>query len=201
MFLFSHNLEDTVEIFQPLRLERKQTVFLPVNDNTNKHIAGGGSHWALLVYSRLPSGEEGVSGNQFTYIDSAGGDMIGTVEKIASKMAMGIDAMRAGLTEEKEFARFEKEWKDAPAVMQYFAGPRQHNSYDCGMFVLATTEALLEYLCTQKPGSSDPPLRIDMELEPKVLENVNQAAVTKKRKQILELIHELIEERKAGGAS
>ena len=69
MFHFSQNLEDTVEIFGPLHLERKQTVLMPVNDNSNKYAAGGGSHWALLVYSSLVEGEEGGAGNQFTYID------------------------------------------------------------------------------------------------------------------------------------
>jgi len=36
----------------PLRLPDKELVIFPVNDNNDVSVAGGGSHWSLLVYHR-----------------------------------------------------------------------------------------------------------------------------------------------------
>ena len=62
----SSSEEDIRDMYGPLHLESKDLIFFPVNDNTDKYKAAGGSHWSLLVFARphwlyLDSASSGVS--------------------------------------------------------------------------------------------------------------------------------------------
>ncbi len=113
---------DELNEYFPVNLETRDYIFLPVNDNTNKYNAGGGSHWALLVYQK--------SDDKFYYLDSMLSYIENTTilcEKISKMMG------------KKKFEVI------CPLVTKY-----QDNTYDCGMFVLAFTELIIEYVKTNK---------------------------------------------------
>ena len=78
--VYEDDEEDLIDLFGPLKLEQKEIIFMPLNDNTDKFKVMGGSHWALLVYFR--------NANEFHYFDSAGEGLIGNVEVIMKKMAV-----------------------------------------------------------------------------------------------------------------
>jgi sentrin-specific protease 8 len=97
-------------------------VFIPVNDCTNID-SGGGSHWSLIVFSRIYS--------KFMYFDSAGRYNLlaaqNTVQKI-SKVLM-------------------PKTVDGDEVdMEVISTPQQKNGSDCGVF----TCAIAEYLSATK---------------------------------------------------
>ena len=59
--------EDLIDMFAPLKLDKADLILFPMNDNTDKFKANGGSHWSLLVFHRtsgwhyLDSASSGVS--------------------------------------------------------------------------------------------------------------------------------------------
>ncbi|KAJ3417497.1 SUMO1 sentrin specific peptidase 8 [Chytridiales sp. JEL 0842] len=61
-------------VFEGLKLENKEVIFIPINDNSNE--GAGGSHWSLLVFYR-PS-------QYFYYYDS-----MGKYNLTSAKRAMG----------------------------------------------------------------------------------------------------------------
>lgn len=63
MIAFLNTSEELKQSLAPLKLPQKQYVFMPINNNSDVNSTGG-THWALLVYSRKE--------NKFMYYDSAG---------------------------------------------------------------------------------------------------------------------------------
>jgi len=100
----------------PLRLPDKELVIFPVNDNNDVSVAGGGSHWSLLVYHRTR--------NIFEHYDSCLQCNRSYAEKLFENIKgfMGSPASSATLT-------------------SHFT-PQQSNGYDCGVFVLAIVKEL-----------------------------------------------------------
>ena len=49
----SKNKMDTKETLENLQINEKDWVFYPVSNNNRVTKSGGGTHWSLLVYSRL----------------------------------------------------------------------------------------------------------------------------------------------------
>lgn len=100
----------------PLRLPDKELVIFPINDNDDVNLAGGGSHWSLLVYNR--------SRNIFEHYDSY----------------FQCNRLYAG----KLFENI-KGFMGPPASSATFTlhfTPQQKNGYDCGVFVLAIVKEL-----------------------------------------------------------
>ncbi|KAG8576301.1 hypothetical protein GDO81_009822 [Engystomops pustulosus] len=83
--------------------------------NDNAGTEAGGTHWSLLAYLR--------SAREFLHYDSAPG----TNAPHARLMARNLSSMLAGKPHYRE--------EEAPA---------QHNSYDCGMYVVCVAQALCE---------------------------------------------------------
>jgi sentrin-specific protease 8 len=117
---FDDDLSELKDYF--MDLSDKEYIFLPVNDNTDKLRAGGGSHWALLVYQKFD--------NKFYYFDS----MLGYIKNT------DVLAERVGLMIGVKDIEIVK-----PAIKKY-----QQNTYDCGMFVLLFTELILKYLKNER---------------------------------------------------
>ncbi|XP_074111960.1 sentrin-specific protease 8 [Cotesia typhae] len=93
-------------------------IFFPLND-CKKSDAAGGSHWSLLVYSK----------NEKTcfHFDSAHGNN-------------NAEARSFGLKISKQLLG------DKTASFKNVECPQQDNGYDCGIFVLCFTDAILEHL-------------------------------------------------------
>lgn len=98
-------------------LEKKDLIFIPVNDCQDIS-QGGGSHWSLLVYNRKK--------DRYIYLDSAGKYNLKIAVEILKKLSKIItpNATEVDLEEVK--------------------APNQNNSYDCGVFLCCFTENLAE---------------------------------------------------------
>lgn len=141
--------EQLGEFLDPLNLPTKQYVFLPVNDNEQCEQTGG-SHWSLLVYIR--------NRQEFRHYDSSRDSNKEIARKLAYKLQPFVNAPMGRM----KFLEME--------------GPQQSNSYDCGVFVIATAEHLCKELCE---GYSIP-----------LIEMVTQKTVTEARRKIKDLIYQ-----------
>lgn len=114
--------EELFEMYEPLEIDQADFIFWPVNDNTDKFQESGGNHWALLVYAKTLG--------YFVYIDSGSG--IDTTV-FAQKLTWLIK-------NDQELT------SDPFDVVELSNSPRQINSYDCGVYVLAMTKELLKII-------------------------------------------------------
>lgn len=140
-------------VMEPLDLQNKKIILIPINNNSNATSVGG-SHWSLLVFERL---KEAVV---FRHFDSFGGlnDSIAkkTAKKFASMLQLPFDPSNAN-----QF------------VSDAFGGKRQTNGYDCGIYLLAFAEKIL-----QSTQSGD-------------INNVQPEDAKQMRGDLLQLIHRL----------
>ncbi|XP_054627962.1 sentrin-specific protease 8 isoform X1 [Dunckerocampus dactyliophorus] len=120
--------EELAMFLEPLDLASRRWVFLAVNDNSNQ--TAGGSHWSLLVYHH--------NSNHFAHYDSQHCSNSLHARRIASKLETVLGAGRKALFVEEP-------------------SPTQHNSYDCGMYVICIAEALCEK--AQQEGSPHLPVQ------------------------------------------
>ncbi|XP_061186543.1 sentrin-specific protease 8-like [Saccostrea echinata] len=141
------------EFLEPLNLPSKQYVFLPVNDNSQCEQTGG-SHWSLLVYIR--------SRQEFRHYDSSKHTNQEEAKRLAYKLQPYVLAPMGRM----KFLEMD--------------GPQQNNSYDCGVFVIATAEHLCKELCE---GYSIP-----------LNDIVTPKTVTETRRKIKDLIYQTAKE-------
>ncbi|XP_054627964.1 sentrin-specific protease 8 isoform X2 [Dunckerocampus dactyliophorus] len=127
-FAFEYLAEELAMFLEPLDLASRRWVFLAVNDNSNQ--TAGGSHWSLLVYHH--------NSNHFAHYDSQHCSNSLHARRIASKLETVLGAGRKALFVEEP-------------------SPTQHNSYDCGMYVICIAEALCEK--AQQEGSPHLPVQ------------------------------------------
>ncbi|ERM97931.1 hypothetical protein AMTRI_Chr06g195410 [Amborella trichopoda] len=99
----------------PLKLQSRNLVIFPINDNDDVSMAEGGSHWSLLVYIRKK--------NAFLYFDS----MMGCNEWHAVKLYRAVNVLMGGQSVSAKFV----EGKTL----------QQKNGYDCGVHTLVVAEA------------------------------------------------------------
>ena len=121
------NYEDDPEmIFYGLDLKQFSFFLIPINDNSDKMNANGGSHWSLLVYLPIE--------DIFIYLDS--------MKKKSNNIenAINIAGKLRGLIKEDQ----KKDLKESFVVNS--ETPQQKNGYDCGVYVLGFTEVLIEFL-------------------------------------------------------
>ncbi|TVU43157.1 EcWRKY-59, partial [Eragrostis curvula] len=119
------NLPDPASVAavaEPLRLGSRRLALLPVNDNPDVSLPEGGSHWTLLVIDNT----DPASGPRFVHHDSLrGAPNLPIAERLAEALApLLVDA--PGRT--------------VPLVEG--PTPRQTNSYDCGVYIMAITRAI-----------------------------------------------------------
>ncbi|CAG8549820.1 2371_t:CDS:2 [Paraglomus brasilianum] len=112
----------------PAQLAGSDVIFSPVNNNTNPELAGGGSHWSLLVYAK--------SVNKFLHYDSAGPMNMSYARRTAKKVAK-----RIGI-------------KDYEVIGMHT--PQQENGSDCGVYVVAITDHLTRRLLNINPEAFSP---------------------------------------------
>ena len=114
-------LTDSSEIsifLDPLNASEKKFIFFPLN-NCERRDSAGGSHWSLLVFSKVE--------NTFFHFDSFGRSN----ENIARDFARNLDRYLL----RKELGEFVE--TDCP---------QQENCVDCGLFVMCITDVLTEHV-------------------------------------------------------
>ena len=147
----------------------------------DKFKEAGGNHWALLVYIRAT--------DKFYYFDSGSG-IIRHVTKIATKL-------RCLIMNNEDIKEVQRESEEIVVMPN---APKQKNSYDCGVYVLAMTQEILR-LYAQDQGfldalegeaDGDTGLRglyalIEVDFD----ETVNPESVTELRKEIRRIISKM----------
>jgi sentrin-specific protease 8 len=111
--------EDLAGLLDPLDAKDKKFIFFPVNDSVVSDESGG-SHWSLLVYSKVES-------NTFLHFDSMSRTNYSSAGKIVMKLAPYLAPEGSDLEE--------------------FSCLRQENSYDCGIHVLCNAENIASHAC------------------------------------------------------
>eukprot|EP00249_Psilotum_nudum_P013264 c24247_g1_i2 orf=110-787(+) len=114
--VYTPDADSRISFVQPLCLPEREIVMFAINNNENMDIAGGGSHWSLLVYHRR--------NNVYEHFDSMSGINWRHANALVSviKSFMGCTAASAVITE--AFT------------------PQQENGYDCGVYVMAIAESI-----------------------------------------------------------
>lgn len=118
---------------EPLKFGTRELVFFALNDNQDSSVPIGGSHWSLLVWSR----NEGV----LRHYDSLNGANLNVAEKL-------MEVLQAHLPPN--------------AKLESMACPRQANTYDCGMVVLAVAQALCERHLVRRTTPEHPAIMWDV---------------------------------------
>jgi len=112
-------------VSEPLDLQNKGVILIPINNNSNVTSVGG-SHWSLLVFEKKLDGSP-----VFRHYDSFGGSNNSIAKKTAKKFAAML-RIPLDVENSKHF------------VSDAFGGKRQTNSYDCGVYLLAFAEKILK---------------------------------------------------------
>ena len=126
------NVPDVLRVTSalPTGLPKKRLVFIPINDSTSFEYSG--SHWSLLIFFRDTS--------TYYYYDSLGSSNMYQAKTCMKK----IHAVLSPLNPSRHFAVVET--------------PRQINSFDCGVYVMAISRIIAERFVkrvdclTDKPG-------------------------------------------------
>ena len=118
--------EDPAMIFYGLDLMQFEFILIPINDNSDKMNALGGSHWSLLTYL--------CKEDVFIYYDSMKkrSNNLENAKKVAKKLRPLINDSPTSKVLENLLINADT--------------PQQKNGYDCGVYVLAFTEILLKFL-------------------------------------------------------
>lgn len=114
-FFMSHAGDDDVlRQLQELQAFDKPLIILAINDNTDVHLAEGGSHWTLLAFCKQEKA--------FCHFDSCAPSGNG---RAARALANKLQAA----------------YGDTYRFLEV-AVPQQQNAYDCGMHVLVTADVM-----------------------------------------------------------
>lgn len=165
---FDESIEDLYDMLFPLNLDKKSFIFLPINDNTNKYAQGGGTHWALLVYSKIE--------DKFFYFDSTL-SYISTIDTVASKISQIIKY------------KSNNQKKKIEIVEPKSLNKKQFNSYDCGMFVLEFTRKLLDHIRDNLKENKE--VLLSKLNYKEVFEDITQDSINLKRDEILNILKNL----------
>lgn len=137
-------------------------VLMPVNNNEDASIAGGGSHWSLLAFRRQ-GGQGGKP--RFEHYDSC--------DNANGPQALAIARAMAPLLMERV----------GHLQLMRMTTPRQANGHDCGAYLLA----IAELLCTARSGGGEPPVGGALS---EAMRALTPQAITAKRDEWLNVIRE-----------
>ncbi|XP_031252138.1 NEDD8-specific protease 1-like [Pistacia vera] len=151
------------DFIEPLKLHEKKLVIFPVNDNDDVSIAEGGSHWSLLAYER--------NANVFVHHDSNHG-----MNKMRGKQLFKAVVGFIGDSTSVSTAKY----------LECSDSPQQTNGFDCGVYVTAIARVLCCWYDSSEHKDKD-----DMWFS-SVKERITPSAVAETRKEILQLIKDLM---------
>lgn len=128
----AYNCEDASQLHSalPPNLDKSQAIFIPINDG-KPNIANSGSHWSLLVYLRATSA--------FYYYDSLHNTNIMSARLTARRLTplLGLGY----------YPQFISMWT-----------PAQPNGADCGVYVIAITDFLVDRILSVRGARVNPGL-------------------------------------------
>lgn len=115
------NIADVISMLEPLHLNQKRLILIPINDCETDVKSEGGTHWSLLVYHSANA--------QFEHYDSHSG----SVNRLHAELIVSIltPVILPGHESDLELDFTEMECT------------QQNNGYDCGTHVLRNSEAVL----------------------------------------------------------
>lgn len=119
------------DVVEPLSLQQKELVFMPLSDNTDPSVAEGGSHWALLLLDRWS--------RRCFLLDS----LPTTTARMADSSALGrkmAAAVGCGM--------------DACGDVVPVPCPQQANAFDCGIYVIGFIHAVASEFLEHPPPAS-----------------------------------------------
>jgi Ulp1 family protease len=175
MIIFDDDMEDLYDMFSSVNLVDRKYLFMPINDNTNKYKVGGGDHWGLLIYQKTDE--------TFFYLDSMC-NYIKNTDILATKISI---LLKYSGSSEKKLNTDEKKIKIIKTLEE---NKFQLNSYDCGMFILAFSEAIMDHIFS--PQTQIVNQILDKEkINAILLSNINQNKIPVMRKNILKKIEVL----------
>ncbi|KPI96998.1 Sentrin-specific protease 8 [Papilio xuthus] len=145
---------EEIKIFlEPLNISMKQFVFFALNDNNSPDMAGG-SHWSLLVYSKMES--------CFFHLDSSSGSNHNVAWDFASHLM-------SYLAKQGTISFSDKECQ------------QQSNGYDCGIHVICNTEVLAHWASKYREiGSCDMKIKVNPNQKRKEIMNIIKSLVNMK---------------------
>lgn len=115
-----------------LNLERKNVIFLPINDNDLDE--QGGTHWSLLVYFK--------DLDRFIHYDSQENSCnFESARIVASRLVPVLQIRDKAETTTRSNRRSSSQNQ---LISEYDDFPKQENSYDCGLYVIMAVTILAE---------------------------------------------------------
>jgi Ulp1 family protease len=163
LIVYDYDIYDLIEMFEPMKFDEKEIIFFPLNDNTDKYNYGAGNHWTLLIYQKCD--------DMFYYLDSMG-SYIKNTEKFATQFVSIKNSKK------------ENKMSKNPKIINLFSEKLQTNSYDCGMFVLAFTKSVLNYLLKNEKINA-------FDIREYIFSEVSQVKLKQLRKEISQLLSNL----------
>jgi sentrin-specific protease 8 len=145
-------VDDASDAVGPLELEKKNLIFIPINDSESD--TGGGSHWSLVIYDREI--------DTFNYYDSMGTHNLSAARRMVRKLAPHVG------TKNVSKPKFDVR-----------PSPQQNNGFDCGVHVLAVTDNLAQNHGSDDHLSNNINSHTISELRKTMLENIGQQAQKK----------------------
>lgn len=122
------NVIDFNHFLDPLKLQEKNILIMPINDSTSLTQAGG-SHWSVLLYDKCM--------NRFLHYDSLDNHNLSSALTVAEKINFY-------LTGQPECTNFTS-----------VKGPKQFNTYDCGIYMILAVEAMVMSVIESKVVTVD----------------------------------------------
>lgn len=113
------NVTEYDHFLEPLEIQTKDVLIMPVNDSVNLTHAGG-THWSLLVYNRPQK--------EFFHYDSLNNHNFSSAQLVARNM----------------FKFLEKNSQNTTYLFKNIKGPQQINNFDCGIYLLFGIEAVVK---------------------------------------------------------
>lgn len=175
MIIFDEDMEDLYDMFSSVNLSDRKYLFMPINDNTNKYKIAGGNHWALLIYQK--------SDDTFYYLDSMC-EYIKNTEILAKK----IDTLIKYSSLSKHNLKYDE--KQIRIIKILEENKFQLNSYDCGMFILAFTEAITDSIWSNVALHENNILDKE-KIKAILISNINQNKIPMMRENIIKIIDKL----------
>lgn len=134
--------EEIAQFIAPLRLEDKDLMFFPINDNDQDE--AGGTHWSLLVFNKHLG--------RFTHYDS---QEIGRNFEAARMVAIKLQsALNVKLKSENMTRSNRRTSSNQQLLVDDEDFPKQENEYDCGLYVIMAVTILSELYRSPNCGLS-----------------------------------------------
>lgn len=134
--------EEISSFVAPLRLDNKELIFFPINDNDQDQ--AGGTHWSLLVFDKCQG--------RFLHYDSQEiGRNFEAARMVAIKLQSALDVK---LKSDNMTRSNRRTSSNQQLIVDDDEFPKQENDYDCGLYVIMAVTILSELYRSPNCGLS-----------------------------------------------